>query len=169
MARRDWIVRWIIDVLEGRRPEADFDSALGRLSFVCGAIIYDRPLLAPLYSLGAATRKRYGTKVNVLRLPPFAKFILLQLECRLLQRKEMRCRKGRAPSSSCTERFRSDAKVEGEDVTVGGYQTYTAAGVAIPHKEAKWFMMKLDRSTAPWAYGRGEPYRAIASLELPGS
>ena len=29
--------------------------------------------------------------------------------------------------------------------------------------------MKLDRVTAPWAYARGEPFRAIASLELLGS
>ena len=29
--------------------------------------------------------------------------------------------------------------------------------------------MKLDRLTAPWVFARGEPFRAIASLELIGT
>ena len=31
------------------------------------------------------------------------------------------------------------------------------------------FFLKLDRRSAPWAFARGEPYRAIASLELLGT
>ena len=60
-------------------------------------------------------------------------------------------------------------KAEGELVTVGGYQTFHADGTQIPHEEAKWFFMKLDRCSAPWAFARGEPFRAIASLELLGT
>jgi len=69
------------------------------------------------------------------------------------------------------ERFRTDAKAEGELVTVGGYryQTFHADGTAIPHEEAKWFFLKLDRGSAPWAFARGEPFRAIVSLELLGT
>ena len=54
---------------------------------------------------------------------------------------------------------------EGELVTVGGYQTFTAAGSEIQHKDTKWFYLELDRGSAPWAFARGEPFRAIASLE----
>ena len=86
LARRDWAIRWIEDALMGRKPESDYDSALGRLSFVCGAIRYNRPLLALLYSLAAAARKKFGAKVNVQRLPGFIKLVLLQLKLRLLTR-----------------------------------------------------------------------------------
>jgi hypothetical protein len=54
-------------------------------------------------------------------------------------------------------------------VTVGGYQTQDEEGKEIPHKEAKWFLLTLTRITAPWAFIKGEPFRAIASLELLGS
>ena len=52
---------------------------------------------------------------------------------------------------------------------MGGYQTFHADGSPIPHDEAKWFYLNLDRSSAPWAFARGEPFRAIASLELLGT
>ena len=43
-ARRiDWMIKWINEVLDNGLPEADFDSGLGRLSFICGALAYDRP------------------------------------------------------------------------------------------------------------------------------
>ena len=149
MARRDGVVQWIEDVLEGRKPESDYDSALGRLSFVCGAIRYDRPFLAPLYNLAAATRKKFGTKVNVQRLPGFIKLVLLQLKLRLLARKEISCKSGRPPVGHSIERFRSDAKAEGEDICVGGYQTHDALGSPICNKEALCFQLRLDRKNAP--------------------
>ena len=68
--RRGWVVKWIDDVLNGEPVEADFDSGLGRLSFVCGAIVYDRPFLAPLYSFAAKVRARTGKKANLKNLPP---------------------------------------------------------------------------------------------------
>ena len=74
---------------------------------------------------------------------------------------------GKAPGGSTIERFRTDAKAEGELVTVGGYQTFRDDGTAIPHEDATWFYLKLDRSSAPWAFV--QPFRAIASLELMGT
>ena len=41
----------------------------------------------------------------------------------------------------------------------GGYTT----------QQAPWFFVKLNRTNAPWAYARGEPFRTIASLELLGA
>ena len=31
---------------------------------------------------------------------------------------------------------------------------------------ARWFAVKLDRRSAPWAFSRGEPFRTIAALEM---
>ena len=36
------------------------------------------------------------------------------------------------------ERFRSDAKAEGETVVVGGYETHKADGSLVVAKEARW-------------------------------
>ena len=33
-----------------------------------------------------------------------------------------------------------------------------------PPSRARWFSLKLDRRTAPWAYARGEPFRSIVEL-----
>ena len=36
-------------------------------------------------------------------------------------------------------------------------------------QQAKLFSFRLDRTTAPWAFRRGESFRTIASLELFGT
>ena len=167
--RRRWVLEWLDQVLEEKEPSVDFDSGLGRLSFVCGATVYDKPFLAPLFSLAAATRRHYGRKVDMKRLPPFVKFILFHLRSRLTERASVNCKRGRPRASDVVERFRTDAKAEGDLVTVGGYQSFGADGKEIPKKDAKWFYLKLDRASAPWAFARGEPFRAIASLELLGT
>ena len=58
--------------------------------------------------------------------------------------------------------FRADAKAEGQEVVVGGWECRggTAPGAA------RWFSAELNRKNAPWAFSRGEPYRVIAALEL---
>lgn len=40
--RQAWVVRWINELLEGGEITADFESELGRLSFVCRAVVFDR-------------------------------------------------------------------------------------------------------------------------------
>ena len=60
------------------------------------------------------------------------------------------------------EVFRIDAKAEGDLVVIGGRRSL--AGVKA--RDAPWFSLELTRKTAPWAFARGEPFRAIASLEL---
>ena len=155
--------------MEDEPTISDFDSGLGRLSFVCGALTYDKPFLAPLFSLSASTRRKYGRKVDLKNQPPFITFILFHLNSRLEKRAMVPCKRGRPRGDKAVERFRTDAKAEGELVTVGGYQTFTSDGSSIPHDKAKWFYMKLDRSSAPWAFAHGEPFRAIASLELLGA
>jgi len=67
------------------------------------------------------------------------------------------------------ERFRSDAKAEGENIVIGGWEVADAKGRRIAQHEARWFQVTLDRVSAPWAYRRGEPFRVIAALELLGT
>ena len=58
--------------------------------------------------------------------------------------------------------FRADAKAEGQLVVIGGWECRDGC----PTAAARWFRIELTRKTAPWAFGRGEPFRAIAALEL---
>ena len=67
------------------------------------------------------------------------------------------------------ERFRSDAKAEGELVTIGAYENHDEEGTPIDASSARWFFVKLTKHSAPWAFEKGEPFRSIASLELLGS
>ena len=63
--RQRWVTEWLSVVLDGRVVETDFGSGLGRLTFVCGALVCDRPFLSPLYGLAAVTRRQYGSKLNL--------------------------------------------------------------------------------------------------------
>jgi hypothetical protein len=167
--RQIWVLEWIRTVPEDGVATADFDSGLCRLSFVCGALVYDKPFLAPLFSLAAMVRKRTGGKVYTTCLPPYIKFILSHLGERISRRREVHCARGRPRNGRVIERFRTDAKAEGDLVTVGGYQTHDEDGLPILHTDAKWFLLVLTRASAPWAFAKGEPFRTIASLELLGS
>ena len=60
------------------------------------------------------------------------------------------------------EIFRTDAKAEGEDVVIGGWES---KGGAKPG-ESKWFATRLTEQNCPWLHCRGEPFRVIAALEL---
>ena len=63
------------------------------------------------------------------------------------------------------EAFRADAKAEGNEVVIGGWECIGGRRPA----EARWFSVSLTKATAPWAFSRGEPYRTIAALELFGT
>ena len=58
--------------------------------------------------------------------------------------------------------FRAGAKAEGQLVRIGGWECLWGV---LP-REARWFSITLTRSTAPWAFLRGEPFRTIAALEM---
>ena len=110
-----------------------------------------------------------GSKVDVQALPAYVKFVLYHIQQRLLRRTTIHCRRGRPRQGHYIERFRSDAKAEGEQIVLGGYETHDCEGTPVPHLKARWFLLELNRKNAPWAYSRGEPFRSIASLELLGS
>lgn len=58
--------------------------------------------------------------------------------------------------------FRVDAKAAGEEIVIGGWESYGGRSA----REARWFSIRLSRKTVPWACAKGEPFRSIASLEL---
>ena len=58
--------------------------------------------------------------------------------------------------------FRADARADEEVIGLGGWRP-----VGEDISKSPWFMVELNRKTAPWAYARGLPFREIASLELP--
>ena len=60
------------------------------------------------------------------------------------------------------EVFRVDAMADLEGVAVGGWETFHTTD---PMK-ARWFSVKLNRTTAPYLYVKGGPFKTIASAEL---
>ena len=164
-SRRLWAIRWMKGIVdkEGVSVE-EFRSGLGRLSFVCGAIIFDKPFLGPLYTWVAASSG--GTFREI---PVFIKFVLTYLIRKLESRKEIKCERGRPRHCMPVEVFRSDAKAEGDTVRLGGWIVIDDKGAPIEPSKAAWYVLTIDRTTAPWAYRRGEPFRTIASLELFGT
>ena len=62
----------------------------------------------------------------------------------------------------CRELFRTESKADEETVCIGGWAVVDAADT----KECRWFSEQLTRKNAPWAFIAGEPFRAIASLEM---
>ena len=58
--------------------------------------------------------------------------------------------------------FRVDAKAAGEEIVIGGWETWKKA----VQKEACWFSFRLNRKNAAC---KGDPFRSIATLELIGA
>ena len=67
------------------------------------------------------------------------------------------------------ERFRTDAKADGEVATVGRYETFDAKAKPIDKTMVRWFVLQLNREDASGAFAKGDPFRAISVLELLGS
>ena len=156
-SKKVWILKWIGDkLMQGGVLGRELKSVLGRLSFVAGALRHVRPFLAPLFSWSATLAG--GTFSNF----PDAVVILLEYVKEEVSRKPVR--RLEPLLTSPVDIFRVDAKAAGEEIVIGGWETWKASS----QKDARWFSFRLNRKTAPWAYLRGDPFRAIASLELVG-
>ena len=155
--KQRWILGWVEDKLEkGGIVGRDMRSALGRLSFVAGALRHVRPFLAPLFawcsSLAAGTFSSF---------PP-AVVTLLQFVADEVKRRPMR--RARRVEPSRMDCFRVDASASGDAIRIGGWESWEKTD----HRKARWFAVELNRQNAPWAYVKGDPFRSIASLELMG-
>ena len=90
---------------------AELSEALRRLGFIFGALIWDRPFLAPLYTFAAVLKP--GACVQ---LPLFLYVILKWLRDRLAGRRHHVCTSRKTMGTL----FRVDAKAEGQFVSIAG-------------------------------------------------
>ena len=154
--RAGWLVTWIDKtVREGRVSVEDFRAVLGRLSFSLGVLDYLKPFVSPLFAWCASV-----SHAGSIQLPWSVAFILSFIASEL--RSGGRTTLVRPRSLHLGPVFRADAKAEGQQVVLGGWECRDGC----PPSRARWFQLELTRRTAPWAFGRGEPFRLIASLEL---
>jgi hypothetical protein len=157
--RAAWMDSWFTRVLESKRVLIrDLRDALGRMSFVYGALASDRPFLGPLYSYVAVT------DLSAVHEPPiFVLLIIRWLRQQLRKRRSASCAAKAGDKREC---FRIDAKAEGSEICIGGWEPNVLADKKPEKGKARWFSLELNESTAPWAYCKGEPYKTIAALEL---
>jgi hypothetical protein len=154
--RAQWLVRWMSKALvAGSVCIEEFKSVLGRMGFAMRALETFRPFLGPLYAWSSAVPAR-----SCLPLPVMIRLILIYLKDRLKEG-------SRTAPCGCSqgfskEHFRADAKAEGEDVRIGGWECLDAENVGA----ARWFSEVITRENAPWVFEAGEPFRTIATLEL---
>ena len=154
--RADWLANWMeVRVREKTVDLADFAAVLGRLGFTLGPLEYVRPFVAPLYAWSAAVGHR-----GIVPIPWSVAFLLTILARRFRSKDRVASVYPRA--SSLGTAFRADAKAQGASVCVGGWECLRGRRPS----EARWFSVELTKTTAPWAFSRGEPFRTIASLEL---
>ena len=122
----------------------ELQQAVGRFQFSFEVLVYDRPFLAPMYTLLGA----YGNE-GQLELLPFVLAAMHWIKRRLLAGRPVPC--GRIIKNS-EAIFRVDAKAINKDVSIGGWEPhYEPDGSAAKHK-SRWFACKLTPSTPPWAY-----------------
>ena len=157
--RAAWVDGWFTKTLAaGRANTSELREALGRMVYVYGALQYDKPFLAPLFTFLAVSRPGV-----VRRLPLYALVVMRWLRDRLRSRRaypvRQRAQLGRAS-------LRVDAKAEGLAVAVGGWAPHYGPGGEVLVHKSPWFHVRLTEKEAPWAFVKGAPARAISTLEL---
>ena len=157
--RAAWLEAWFSRVLDDKQVLVrEMREALGRMSFVYGALEWDRPFLAPLFSFAAL-----HPPGSCVQLPLFVIVVISWLRDRIRERRMQPCAIKRSKLGSI---MRVDAKAEGNMVAIGGWRpTHDAGGKVSPHL-SPWFAVELSQETAPWAFEKGLPYKTISSLEL---
>ena len=156
VTRAAWMVGWIEEtVKQGSTNMSDFKAVLGRLSFALGVLDYLKPFVSPLFSWCASV-----SHLGRVAIPWSVAFILSFVATEL--KKEGRTTLVRPRSLDLGPVFMADAKAEGMDVVLGGWECRNSC----PPSSARWFQLRLTRKSAPWAFARGEPFRVIAALEL---
>ncbi len=145
---------------DGTAEVSKLRSGLGRLSFVVGALEWERPFLAPIYAF-VARQPRHGLR----RLPLFVRILLQYPAARISLR---RMYPSAVDRKKGLEPFRIDASAEGDRIGVGGWLPVRNGEGVLDPSLSPWFSFTLNRENAPWAYTRGLPYRSIAALEAVG-
>ena len=158
-ARAAWMeVRFQRTLAARTMDAAELWEALGRLVFVYGALQYDGLFQAPLFSFLALHKP--GREQ---RLPVYVLIVLRWLRDRI------RARRARPVHRRATVKnavLRADAKAGGLAVAVGGWLPFYGDKGCIVVGKSRWFSVRLTTTSAPWAFVRGSPARAISTLEL---
>ncbi len=159
--RAAWCVGFLDKLVrDGHCQLSYLRSGLGRLTFVVTALEWERPFLAPLYSC-LALHSGDGHRV----LPLYVRIIARYLSERIGRR---RVYPSAIKRPLHVDAFRVDARAEGQVIGIGGWLPCRDADGVLRTHLSPWFHFELDAATAPWAYMRGEPFRAIAALEAVG-
>ena len=150
-----WLRSWAASTLaEGRMLGREFKAGLGRMGFLAGISKRSRPFLAPLY---AASSQVKGGSFFELHL---ATKLAIKFFEGTIATEPMRPLS--LPPEVLGEIFRVDAMADNDGVAIGGWETYLSNDT----KDARWFHVRLSRSSAPFLYVKGEPFRTISSSEL---
>jgi len=158
-SRAAWLRGWLGSVLDARVVRVrEFVAGLGRAAYSCGALEYDRPFLAPLYTFASL-----HPLDSLQPLPTYVLSVVKYLRDRLLVRRMYPCAQ---PVEPLAEAIRVDAKAEGETATIGGWLPQRDATGKLDLASSPWFFVQLNDQTAPWAYEKDrQPFRVVASLE----
>ena len=137
--RAEWFARWTAEVAVAAYVNLNsFEEELGRITYVAGALEYERPFLAPLNRF--LTLHRRGTTSKV---PSYVSFILRYLSSQLRQQRHYKC--GSVLLSSDTA-----PRVDAQSRT----------------RLFPWFSIELNKEKWPWVYERGDrPALLISTLE----
>jgi len=157
--RAAWLRGWLGSVLDARVVHVrEFVAGLGRAAYACGALEYDRPFLAPLYTFASL-----HPLDSQQPLPTYVLSVLKFLRDRLRVRRMYPCAQ---PVEVLSEAIRVDAKAEGETATIGGWLPRRDEAGNIDLARSPWFFVALNDQVAPWAYEKDrKPFRVVASLE----
>jgi hypothetical protein len=135
----------------------EFSEGLCRMSFVYGAIEWDKPFLGPLHAFVAVQ-----APCDCVPLPLFVCCILSWLRDNLRSRRSVAVREIRKQAGVL---FRVDAKAECDVVCVGGWEPARNAEDQVSTKCSRWFSMTLEKHNAQWAFFKRAPFKTISALE----
>ena len=159
-SRATWLRSWMRKLISDKSVRiCDFVERLGRASYVYGALEFDKPFLAPLYSFAS-----HYSMSSVRPLPLYVMVTLKHLADRLELRRHYCCS---ATQASWESAWRVDAQASKDGVGVGGWWPYVDEHGNIVAEKSRWFSCHLEEKSVPWAFQKGinEAYRFIASLE----
>jgi len=155
-SRAGWLIGWLRDRVRERTVDlSDLVGVLGRMAFAMGPLDFLKPSISPIYAWSSAVGPRGRARL------PWSIVFLFELIVRALggtghalQIKPM--------VADIGEAFMGGREGRGDDRRGRGWDSM---GGKRP-EEARWFSVRLDTKSAPWAFARGEPFRTIAALEM---
>ena len=132
-----------------------FEEGLGRIMFVVGALVLERPFLGPLYRFMSL-----HPRSSVRRVPPYVRFFLRYLADRVSGSRHYNCA---VSMESTTVAPRVDAQASSERTGIGGWFPNRGQDGKIDVRGSRWFSLELNEEEWPWIYARGRKRALIIS------